>query len=405
MLQTTLNLSNKRPRRLNSVRSRCTLRILIELFEAPPHSGQEQRGHGNVTSRACAIFVSPSLAAGVSRRAGTACLCSCIGTRREAHVSSHGAARGSRGSLVCSVRRQSRGLRAQYDQQPCSACAIHLSSISRWTNERARAHRHITTAMLSARARTANPPCRACRRVASLLLRVWRRTGQPHSAVRGSILRPSQHGQGARALALCSPGGCSALDWRALCKPSPARPRALLSGWSRARGWMGRGGEEGSRAEQSSAECAVTGRSAHATAAAAAGLEVSPSSPSCLSHGGKARDSCFCLIHSWPATTTTTTTTLLPPPLSSSFPRCICTCVCRCSALPAPAQTAAVSTCAPFSSAHLSHAHTHTPICRPSPVTWQCTREVAGASRCSPAVPSLSLSAPAKLVCSQLDCP
>jgi hypothetical protein len=45
-------------------------------------------------------------------------------------------------------------------------------------------------------------------------------------------------------------------------------------------------------------------------------------------------------------------------------------------------------------SAHLSH---------PSPVTWQCAREEQSCSRL-PVAPSSLLSAPAKLVCTQLEC-
>lgn len=69
------------------------------------------------------------------------------------------------------------------------------------------------------RAATANPPARACCSVTSLLLRVWRRTGQPHSVVRG--IHPSTHGLRARGLSIVVCRLPSNGEWRACCKPSP----------------------------------------------------------------------------------------------------------------------------------------------------------------------------------------
>lgn len=78
--------------------------------------------------------------------------------------------------------------------------------------------------------------------------------------------------------------------------------------------------------------------------------------------GGRARDSCFCLINRRSATTNNhddaaAAAIIIVPSLHLHLRLSV-------AALPAPAQTtAAVSTCAPFSFAHLSH----TPIARPSP--------------------------------------
>jgi hypothetical protein len=136
-----------------------------------------------------------------------ACFCICIGTRREAHVSSHAA----RGMDWCAASHA----RAQYDHRPCSAYAVISQAFhaGRMSSRERIVISPSTSISQSIRAPTAKPPARACRLVTSFLLRVWRRTGQPHSVVRGSILLMAS---------------ASAL-WRALCKPSPGRPREIMS--------------------------------------------------------------------------------------------------------------------------------------------------------------------------------
>ena len=130
---------------------------------------------------------------------------------------------------------------------------------------------------------------------------------------------------------------------------------------------------------------------------------------SSITHGGKARDSCFCLIDQPPACDDSNghprrcRRRYHHRSLTASAPASVC----RCSAC-----TRADSCRQHMCPRLLQCLHPPLPHTLRPPVTWQQqqsarehAREVlqTGALRCSPAVPSSSsLSAPAKLVCKQL---
>lgn len=135
----------------------------------------------------------------------------------------------------------------QHDQQPCSGHALISEAVRGRTNERAQSHRITSTSSIGQHPR----PTRRRDHVASLLLRVWRRTGQPHSAVRGSILLDSGVSVALR-LAVWPPARSY---WRALCQPSPVLSSQPARRPQRLSDRMGAKGDRGR---------AVPGRSAHA---------------------------------------------------------------------------------------------------------------------------------------------
>lgn len=245
------------------------------------------------------------------------------------------------------------------------------------TNERAQSHRITSTSSIGQHPR----PRRRRDHVASLLLRVWRRTGQPHSAVRGSILLDSGVSVALRlassALLLASPLLALTCPLQPACPPPAASVRQ-----------DGREGTEGARGPGAQRSHAWPARpsanllSNHGNQAISACLPYFALSCFACARAGRRRGDEDAATA---AAVAIVARALLHLHLRRSQP------------LPAPAQTAAVSTCAcvPL---------LLRPLVRPSPTHRHPSPGCAHARIAVQSSPSrraviVALSAPAKLVC------